>query len=179
MPMPIPVILAAYDPEWPGLAARYADRLRALGPWIAAVHHIGSTSVPGLAAKPIIDLMPLAADLAVLDLHRPLVEALGYEWRGEFGIPGRRYCTLSDAAGVRMAQLHFFKADSPDAGRHIAFRDYLRAHPAAARAYEDEKRRARDLHPNDSHAYTDAKAAWIRETQAKALAWSAARALRP
>ena len=173
MPAPIPVVIADYDPEWPKAAARYAGRLRALGPWVAVVHHIGSTSVPGLAAKPIIDLMPLVTDLAFLDLNRWQVKALGYEWRGEFGIPGRRYCTLSDSFRVRTVQLHFFKTDLPDAERHIAFCDYLRAHPAAARAYENEKRRARDLHPNDSHAYTDAKAAWIRETLTKAQTWFA------
>jgi GrpB-like predicted nucleotidyltransferase (UPF0157 family) len=70
-----------------------------------------------------------------------------------------------------IVQLHFFNADSPQVERPIALRDYLRAHPHAARAYEIEKRRARDLHPNDSHAYTDEKAAWIRETEAKALLW--------
>ena len=70
-------------------------------------------------------------------------------------------------------QLHFFSADSPQFERHIAFRDYLRAHPDVAGAYEKEKRRARDLHPDDSHAYTDEKDAWIRATEAKALAWFA------
>ena len=69
---------------------------------------------------------------------------------------------------------HFFSADSPEVERHIAFRDYLRAHPATARAYEKEKRRARELHPEDSHAYTDEKAAWVRATEARALAWRAA-----
>jgi GrpB-like predicted nucleotidyltransferase (UPF0157 family) len=72
-------------------------------------------------------------------------------------------------------QLHFFSAGSPQVERHIAFRDYLRAHPDVAVAYEKEKRRARDLHSNDSHAYTDEKDAWIRATQAKALTWFAER----
>ena len=173
MPAPIRVVLAPYDPEWPRMAARHAERLRVLGSTLVAVHHIGSTSVPGLAAKPIIDLMPLVTDLADLDRERRRVEALGYEWHGELGISGRRYCTLSDAAGIRIAQLHFFAADSPQVERHIAFRDYLRAHPDAASAYEKEKRRARDLHPDDSHAYTDEKDAWIRDTEAKALLWFA------
>lgn len=171
MPAPIPVVLAPYNPEWPRMAARHAERLRVLGATLVAVHHIGSTSVPGLAAKPIIDLMPLVTDLADLDRERRRVEALGYDWHGELGISGRRYCTLADAAGARIVQLHFFSADSPQVERHIAFRDYLRAHPDAASAYEKEKRRARDLHPDDSHAYTDEKNAWIRATETKALAW--------
>jgi GrpB-like predicted nucleotidyltransferase (UPF0157 family) len=168
MPPPIPVILAAYNPEWPKMAATHAERLRVLGSTLSIVHHIGSTSIPGLAAKPIIDLMPLVTNLADLDRERWRVEALGYDWHGEFGIPGRRYCTLSNGAGNRVVHLHFFTTDSPHAERHIAFRDYLRAHPDAASAYEIEKRRAQGLHPNDSHAYSDEKAAWIQDTEAKA-----------
>ena len=157
------------------MAARHAESLRTLGSVLVTVHHIGSTSVPGLVAKPIIDLMPLVTDLADLDRERSRIEALGYHWYGEFGIPERRYCALSDAAGNRVAQLHFFAADSAQVARHIAFRDYLRSHPEAARAYEEEKRRARDLHRNDSHAYTDEKDAWIRATEARALLWFAER----
>ncbi len=175
MPPPFPVILADYDPGWPRLAAGHAERLRVLGSTLVVVHHIGSTAVPGLAAKPIIDLMPLVTDLAGLDRKRPQVEALGYDWHGELGIAGRRYCTLSDKAGKRTVQLHFFSADSPQVARHVALRDYLRAHPDAARAYGDEKRRARDLHPDDSHAYADEKAPWIREAESKALAWVSGR----
>src|SRR5712691_7315392 len=104
MPPPIPVILAPYNPEWPQIAASHAERLRVLGSILVAVHHIGSTSVPGLAAKPIIDLMPLVTDLAKLDRERRYVEALGYNWHGEFGISGRRYCTLSDEVGTRIVQ---------------------------------------------------------------------------
>jgi GrpB-like predicted nucleotidyltransferase (UPF0157 family) len=164
-------MLVEYDPEWPRTAIRHAEKLRVLGSCLSAVHHIGSTSVPGLVAKPIIDLMPLVTDLTVLDQQRPLIEALGYTWHGELGIAGRRYCTLSDNAGTRMVQLHIFEAESPQVERHIGFRDYLRAHPEVAEEYEKEKRRARDLYPNNSHAYTDEKAAWIQGTEARALVW--------
>ncbi len=171
MPPPIRVVLAAHDPEWSRMAESHADHLRVLGSVLLAVHHIGSTSVPGLAAKPIIDLMPLVTDLADLDRERRRVERLGYEWHGELGVPGRRYCTLSDSAGLRVVQLHCFEADSSQVRRHISFRDYLRAHPKAASAYEHEKHRAQALHPNDSHAYTDEKNAWIRKVETEALTW--------
>ncbi len=172
MPKPISVVLAAHDPEWAHLAARETERLGVLGPTLLAVHHIGSTAVPGLAAKPIIDLMPLVTTLADLDRGRGRLERLGYDWHGELGIAGRRYCSLSDS-GRRVAQLHFFSKDSPQVARHLAFGDYLRAHPAAVRAYEAEKRRAQALHPNDSHAYNDAKNAWIRAAETEALRWAA------
>jgi GrpB-like predicted nucleotidyltransferase (UPF0157 family) len=173
MPPPISVSLVAYNPQWPQMAAGYANDLQVLGPTVVKVHHIGSTSVPGLAAKPIIDLMPLVTNLADLDQNHRRVESLGYDWFGELGIVGRRYCTLCDQAGVRIVQLHCFQVDSPHVGRHIAFRDYLRAHPRVASEYEKKKRRARDLHPNDSHAYTDEKAGWIQQTEAEALIWFA------
>jgi GrpB-like predicted nucleotidyltransferase (UPF0157 family) len=168
---PISVILTAYNPEWPRMAASHAERLQVLGSTLAAFHHIGSTSVPGLVAKPIIDLMPLVTGLTGLDGQCQRIEALGYIWHGELGISGRRYCTLTDEADSRVVQLHFFKEDSPHVERHIAFRDYLRVHPAAARAYAIEKRRAQELHPHDSHAYADEKYKWIKDTETKALIW--------
>ncbi len=91
MLQPIPVIITGYNPEWPQMATCHAESLRVLGSALVIVHHIGSTAVSGLAAKPIIDLMPLVADLADLDRERWRVEALGYDWPGQFGITGPRY----------------------------------------------------------------------------------------
>ena len=172
---PFPVRLADYDPDWPRQAGERIARLRVLEPVLVAVHHIGSTSVPGLIAKPIIDLMPLVTDLGALDLERGAVEGLGYRWHGEYGIAGRRYCTL-DAGQVRVAQLHFFAMGDPGVLRHLAFRDYLRAHPGITAAYAAEKRRARDIHPGDHQAYGAEKRSWIDRIEAEALAWYHARA---
>jgi GrpB-like predicted nucleotidyltransferase (UPF0157 family) len=113
MPPPIPVFLAPYDGAWPERAAEHAVRLQTLGQTLLAVHHIGSTAVPGLVAKPIIDLMAVVTDLDDLDRKRSLVEALGWSWHGELGITGRRYCALTDEGGVRIAQLHVFVVGSP------------------------------------------------------------------
>jgi GrpB-like predicted nucleotidyltransferase (UPF0157 family) len=175
MLQPFPVRLVDSDPDWPRQAAERIARLRVLEPVLVITHHIGSTSVPGLIAKPIIDLMPLVADLGALDQERGAVEALGYRWHGEYGISGRRYCT-AEIGERRVAQLHFFAMGDPGALRHLAFRDYLRAHPGIAAAYAAEKRRARDLHPGDHQAYGAEKRGWIDRTEAQALAWYAARA---
>jgi GrpB-like predicted nucleotidyltransferase (UPF0157 family) len=114
--------------------------------------------------------MPEVADLRRLDEARARIEALGYGWWGELGLPGRRYCTLNDAeTGQRRIQLHCFATGSPEIARHVAFRDYLRAHPELARVYDEEKERCRALHPLDSHAYTDCKSAWIRRIESEAL----------
>ena len=171
LPAPIPVILDEYNSKWPHLAEDYAHQLRSIGPNLLAVHHIGSTAIPNLTAKPIIDLMPVVASLLLLDQNRLAVEALGFQWYGELGISGRRYCTLSGRNGLRKAQLHFYEANSPHITRHLAFRDYLRAHRHIALEYQAEKHRAQKLFPNNSHEYSEEKSAWIKEVEAKALDW--------
>ena len=100
MTVPIAVNLVEYNPEWPGMAARHLERLRSLGTTLVAIHHIGSTSVPGMVAKPVIDLMPLVRDIEELDARQAEVAALGYRWHGEYGVSGRRYCTLEDQVSV-------------------------------------------------------------------------------
>lgn len=170
------VVIAPYDPSWPKRAAELGARLtEALGDIVVKVEHIGSTSVPGLAAKPIIDLMPLVSSLADLDRNRARVEALGYAWHGEFGIESRRFCSLTDSAGLRLANVHFFEADSSDVPRHVIFRDYLRAHPDVARKYEEEKRRIASIHAKDSRGYADEKGPWVVRAEADALQWHAAK----
>ncbi len=172
MPEPIAVQLVPHDPAWAALAHAETERLlAALGPVLTEIHHIGSTAIPGIRAKPIVDLIPVAASLAGLDERREAVEALGYEWYGEYGLKGRRYCKMDDPqTGARRVQLHCYAVGDVSIDRHLAFRDHLIAHPDLARAYEAEKLRCAALHPDDSHAYTDCKDAWIKRVEAEALA---------
>jgi GrpB-like predicted nucleotidyltransferase (UPF0157 family) len=171
MPAPIPVILAPHNPAWASQAQQEGERLKsASGDVIVAVHHIGSTAIPGICAKPILDLIPVVRSLAGLDIKRQSVQDLGYAWWGEYGLPGRRYCTFDDPqTGHRTVQLHCFEQGSPEITRHLAFRDYLRSHPELAREYEAEKLRCRNQHRSDSHAYSDCKAVWIRRVEELAL----------
>jgi GrpB-like predicted nucleotidyltransferase (UPF0157 family) len=172
MPPPIRVEIVPYSEEWPECAQREIERLTdALGSVLYGVHHVGSTAVPGLAAKPIFDLMPVAADMSLIDDAVAIFERLGYHGWGELGISGRRYFTRDTESGTRKAQLHCFQMDSPHVERHLAFRDYLRAHPAICSSYQSEKLRCSLLHPRDSHAYSDCKADWIIRVEAEALHW--------
>src|SRR5215469_5741722 len=133
---------------------RESKRLKqALGEMVV-VHHVGSTAIPTILAKPILDLMPVVRDLSLLDASRSTVESLRYKWWGEYAISGRRYCPLTEpATDRRIMQLHCFLEDTPEVERHSAFRDYFKSiYPCSAHSYDLLKRRCRDLHPVDSYA---------------------------
>jgi GrpB-like predicted nucleotidyltransferase (UPF0157 family) len=161
------------SPTWPQEFRREAERLRlALRPEVAAIHHIGSTSVPDLPAKPIIDILMEVESLDRLDERRSRLEQLGYECMGEYGIPGRRYFRKSDSAGIRTHHVHAFRCGDANIERHLAFRDYLIAHPDVARAYGELKLRLAMLHAHDVEAYMDGKDGFIKVHEAAALAWA-------
>lgn len=165
-------MLAAHDPSW---AARFADEASlvtaALGGVLAELHHIGSTAVPGIVAKPVIDMLAVVWSVEALDASAPALAALGYEALGEFGIPGRRYFRKDSAAGVRTHQLHAFATGSADVARHLGFRDYLRAHPRAAHAYERLKQDLAERSAGSTRAYTSGKTAFVREVERRAATW--------
>ncbi|MER2599654.1 MAG: GrpB family protein [Caldilineales bacterium] len=156
------VELVPYDLHWPLMFAAEAARLRvAFGDELIALHHIGSTAVPGLAAKPIIDMLPVVRDIARVDALNTLMRALGYVPKGEYGIPGRRYFSL-DAGGQRRFHLHVFAADSTEIARHCDFVAWLRAHPATAAAYAALKLELAERYRNDPVSYTESKSDFIR-----------------
>lgn len=158
------ICLLPHDPCWAREFVRESAIVAiAMGDALLAIHHIGSTAIPGICAKPVIDILAVVRDVGVLDLLGVRMEALGYEVMGEFGIPGRRYFRKDDAIGTRTHQIHAFAEGSPQIARHVAFRDFLRAHPAHAVEYDALKQRLAALHPKDIGAYTDGKDAFIAE----------------
>lgn len=162
----------AHDPKWIGKFHSEATIIgEALGSVAVGIHHIGSTAVPGIAAKPIIDILVEARSVVAIDENATSLEACGYESMGEFGIPGRRYFRKDNAAGVREYQIHAFAADSREVARHLSFRDYLRSHPAVAEEYSQLKRELAVQHPDDIEAYMDGKASFIKAKERVALAW--------
>jgi GrpB-like predicted nucleotidyltransferase (UPF0157 family) len=166
------IVVVPHDPLWiAAFTSAAKEAAPALGKNLLEIHHIGSTAIPGIYAKPIIDMLPVVADIAAVDQCISQMNSLGYESRGEYGIPGRRFFYRDDSAGMRTHQIHAFQMGSPAITRHLAFRDFLRAHPDIALQYSELKRRLADAHPNDIEAYMDGKDAFIKEVQVKALAW--------
>ena len=108
-----------------------------------------------------------------MDVCNPAMEALGYEACGEFGIPGRRYFRKDDAAAIRTHHVHAFAVGSPEIERHLAFRDFLRAHPTWAEQYSDLKRNLAAAHADSIERYMDGKDAFIQEVDRLAAAWRA------
>lgn len=167
------VRVVAHDPRWVDRFSEAAEELAVALGALASVHHIGSTAIPGLHAKPIIDLLVAAQDLDRVDARTPALEALGYEALGEYGLPGRRYFRRADAAGERTHHVHVWRVGDPALLRHLAFRDYLLAHPGVAAEYGELKRRLAARHADDIQAYMDGKDAFVTAVEADALAWHA------
>lgn len=161
-----------YSSDWPVLFEREASFWRnLLGAEAIAIHHIGSTSVPGLASKSIIDLMPEVARIDTIDKLTPLLEKSGYKAWGEYGLEGRRLFTKDNSEGVRTHNIHIYPAGHPSVIRHLAFCAYLREFPDVKIAYEQLKRQTYDLHPHDIEAYNNGKNDFIKKYEAIALEW--------
>ena len=159
-----------YDPTWAELFEAEAARLsEAIPEGLVAVHHIGSTSVPGLAAKPTIDILAEVSDLTVLDRFDSNMESLGYLAKGEFGIPGRRFYLkgLID----RTHHVHAFEQGSVGLHRHLAVRDYLRAHIEQVAEYGSLKLQIAKQFEHDSDGYCDAKHDYVQALERRALRW--------
>jgi GrpB-like predicted nucleotidyltransferase (UPF0157 family) len=165
------IIVVLYNPDWPVQFQAEAAKITAIfGQELLAIHHIGSTSVPDLSAKPIIDIMPVVRDIEQVDAFNPAMIELGYEPRGEYGIPGRRYFSKGDDAS-RTHHVHAFALDSPEVDRHLDFRDYLIAHPETAKYYATLKAELARQFPNDIFGYMAGKDGFIKETLLKAQQW--------
>ena len=157
---------------WPAAFEREAACvLDTLSDLSIELHHIGSTAIPGIVAKPVIDMLAIVTALEALDSRAHRLAAMGYEALGEFGIPGRRYFRKNAPDSVRTHQLHAFAAGSPEIERHLDFRDYLRAFPAEAASYAALKQGLATRCGSDMHVYSDGKTEFIRAVELRAAAW--------
>ncbi len=144
--------------------------IEALGDIATRVHHIGSTSVRGLSAKPIIDILLEARSVDSLDNISTIFEVAGYEVMGEIGIGGRRY--YRRGGNHRTHQIHAFEIGDPNVHRHLAFRDYLAAHPNEMAEYQELKIQLARTCNHDIEVHCAGKDRFIKHHESVALRWA-------
>lgn len=163
------VRLVPHDPRWAEGYRREAERLQqALGAHALEIAHIGSTAVPGLLAKPLLDIMVAITSLAERDAVIPLLERIGYEFRPHDTLPERLFF-IAGAPDARRVNLSLAEADSVFWRDHLAFRDILRARPDVAAAYARLKTGLAERFPDDRLAYTAAKGEFVANVLAAGL----------
>jgi GrpB-like predicted nucleotidyltransferase (UPF0157 family) len=164
-----PVIVLDYDPNWPELFQSLRKRIAdALGNMAAAIEHVGSTAVPELAAKPIIDIDVLLASETMLPTAVERLASLGYIHQGNLGIAERE--AFLAPANDPPHHLYVCPPCSAEFRRHMAFRDYLRAHPKDAKIYGDLKITLAERFREDRSAYNNAKSEFVTELTNRAIA---------
>lgn len=163
-----PVVIVDYDPGWADLFdALRSQMLSLLGDLAAGVEHVGSTAVPGLAAKPIVDLDMLLRSNADMPAAIRRLATGGYVHLGDLGVPGREAFATPPQSIPH--HLYVCPPESPEYRRHLAFRNYLRSHNAEAAAYGDLKRGLAMQFRDDRAAYTDGKSAFVAEILRRAI----------
>jgi len=164
------VVICSYDARWPESFRREAEHLRSCLPTdlLRRIEHFGSTAVPGLAAKPVVDMLVEVTDLqATRDRIAPVLEAQGYDyfWRpthGDDGPPFYAWFIKRDSGtGARSHHIHMVEAHFAEHWDRLLFRDYLIEHPEVATEYEVLKLRLASAHPQDRIAYTRGKTEFI------------------
>lgn len=164
------IIIEEYQSAWPQRFNEEKERLSPLLPASSHIEHIGSTSVPGLAAKPVIDIMIGLADFSNANSLIGPITTLGYEYLDQFEdvMPYRRFFRRFQD-GLRTHHIHMVEIGTEFWKRHLAFRDYLRGHPSTANEYAVLKRELAKREWNDMNDYADAKTTFIRSIEARAL----------
>lgn len=155
-----------YNAAWPQLFEEEAARIKqALGENCIAIHHIGSTAVPELCAKPVIDMIPVVLDIMKVDQVIQNMQSLGYEAKGEFGMLFRRFFIKN--LGPQAYHIHVYERDNPEIERHLKFRDWMRVHEDDRKAYAALKQELALKYPNDRMAYGFGKETFVAEIEAK------------
>ena len=162
------VAVLPYDEKWPQDFLDIKTELTAaLGPLAIRIEHVGSTSVKGLSAKPIIDIDVVIEDYTVLEEVISALQAIGYQHEGDLGIAGREAFSYDGKEHLRKHHLYVCPKDSAELRRHTAFRDYLRSHPEAVREYGRIKEEGARLYPFDIDRYIEYKSSFIEKIYAE------------
>lgn len=166
------VTLQPHNPLWQEAASSEIGRVSNEIGNKFSFYHIGSTSIPGICAKPILDILIIAPSLKEIDSCKKKFISLGYEYKGEYGISGRRYCVLyNDEKTKGYVHIHAFEAGNIEVERHLRFQDYLRAVPEVAERYHQLKLGLISDKNMKRSDYTEAKAPFIKSALSEAYEW--------
>ena len=158
-----------YKAEWTQIFVQEAKLIKNLmGDLIVNIHHIGSTAIPNIKAKPIIDIIPEVTDIKKVDDFNKKMNALGYINYGEYGLIGRRFFIKSRPDGVRLVNAHFYPTNHPEITQNLLFRDYMNTHPQEAKNYSQLKEALAAQFPHDINGYVNGKDLFVKEILAKA-----------
>lgn len=160
-----------YDENWVILYEKEKRLLEnVFGDLILDIQHFGSTSVFGLSAKPIIDIMVIVSDINAIDNYNDVMESQGYNVRGESGIPGRRYFVRmkDDNSGNHTHHIHVYGKDNGSTQDYLMFRDYLRINEEALREYENVKKELSVKYNDSPSKYTNGKEECVSKVMEKA-----------
>ena len=161
-----------YDDNWPALYEQEVTKIkRILEKEIVSTHHIGSTSIPSMSAKPIIDILLEVKDITMIDSYNKEMIALGYEPRGELGIPGRRYFSREEPKDVRTHHIHSFQSGNIGIEKHLAFRNYMIAHPEDIKIYSELKMVLARRFQWDIDGYIRGKHLYMERMEQIAMEW--------
>jgi GrpB-like predicted nucleotidyltransferase (UPF0157 family) len=170
---PRPYTLVDYDAAWPKLFKKYTAEIQIiLGDDLLEIHHFGSTSIPGMFAKPNIDIYALARSLDAIRSRSDEMEAAGFTPRGDYSSIGEEYFTIDKPDGKRIASIHIFEGSNEVFTSYANFRDYLISNSADRNRYIALKKALYKEYPDDYPAYDEGKKETIDDIKAKANEWA-------
>lgn len=169
--MPRTIELLPYDPAWPDQYQQEAEQLSAIfSDQLVSIHHIGSTAIPGIKAKPVIDILVVVREIEQVEPFNQAMIDFGYLPRGERGIPGRRYFRKGPD-DLHSHHVHVYGQGHQAIWLHLDFRDYLRAHPAEGQAYSQLKETLAEKYREDPAGYTKEKTDFVVKQNRRAAIW--------
>ncbi len=162
--------VVSYNSNWKGMYKEESKKIKnVFSDIIIDIHHIGSTAIPGIKAKPVIDILVEVKDIEGVDQYNNKMKELGYEVMGEYGIPKRRF--FRKGGNKRTHHIHIFQVGNEEIERHIRFKEYLIAHSDEAREYSKLKEELLNRNIYDVDNYTNSKSDFIKGIDRKAKLW--------
>lgn len=164
------VEVVSYHSNWKEMYKEESGKIKnILNDIIIDIYHIGSTAIPGIKAKPVIDILVEVKDIEAADQYNHKMEELGYEAMGEYGIPKRRF--FRKGGNKRTHHIHIFQVGNEEIERHINFKEYLISHLDKGQEYSKLKEKLINKYTYDVENYTNGKSNFIKEIDRKAKLW--------